>query len=61
MTTGTPPSVVDANQKEKQLALETLLPHKETILQLARSSLTDNESKVTALASDVINAMVWWP
>lgn len=48
-------------QQEEQLALEALLPYKETILQLARSSLTDSESKVTALASEVCSAMTWLP
>ena len=61
ITTGKSSSGTDVNQNEKQLALETLLPHKESILQLARSSLTDNESKVTALASEVSSAMTWWP
>ena len=51
----------DASRQEKQLALEALLPHKETILHLARSALTDSESKVTATASEVCGAMTWWP
>ena len=50
-----------ANAEEEQLALEALLPHKETMLRLARSNLTDTEAKVTALASDVSTAMTWWP
>jgi hypothetical protein len=59
-TRKTSPST-DANQKERQFALETLLPHKEPILLLARSALTDSEPNVTALASDVCSAMTWWP
>ena len=61
MTTGTGNPRVNAGREEKQLALEALLPHKETILQLARSALTDSEPKVTATASYVCSAMTWWP
>lgn len=61
MTTGAAAVTKDASQQEKQLALEALLPHKETILQLARYTLTDSESKVTAMASEVCSAMSWWP
>jgi proteasome component ECM29 len=51
----------DTRQQAEQLALEALLPYKETILRLARSNLTDSESKVTALAIEVCSAMAWWP
>jgi hypothetical protein len=61
MTTSTAAAGSDAGRQEKQLALEALLPHKETILHLARSTLTDSEAKVTATASEVCSAMTWWP
>jgi proteasome component ECM29 len=51
----------DTHQQAEQLALEALLPYKETILRLARSNLTDSESKVTTLASEVCSTMAWWP
>lgn len=46
---------------KRRLILEALLPHKESILLLARSSLTDSEAKVTSKATDVCNLMAWWP
>lgn len=61
MTTATTGSSANPNQQDTQLALEALLPHKETILQLARSSLTDSEARVTSKASDVVSGMAWWP
>lgn len=45
----------------KQLVLEAILPHKEEIMRLARRSLADSEAKVTALGSDIIGLMAWWP
>jgi proteasome component ECM29 len=50
-----------SHQEAEQLALEALLPYKETILRLARSNLTDSESRVKALASEVCSAIAWWP
>jgi hypothetical protein len=38
-----------------------MLPHKEKMLELAKQSLSDPEAKVTALASEVVKAMDWWP
>jgi hypothetical protein len=50
-----------SDSEEKQLTLEALLPHKEEMLRLVRSSLSDTESKVTALSSEILGNMVWWP
>jgi hypothetical protein len=47
--------------QDKQLILEALLPQKEVILKLVRSSLGDSEAKVTALSSDILSNMTWWP
>ena len=41
--------------------LESMLPHKEKMLKLAKYALGDPEAKVTALASEIVNAMAWWP
>ena len=46
---------------ENQLLLEAILPFKEKIIGIARRSLTDNESQVTATASKLTVAMSWWP
>jgi len=46
---------------ERQLLLEALLPCKERIQEIAKISLSDNESKVTSIASDICNAISWWP
>lgn len=48
-------------EQKRQLVLEAVLPRKEEILSLTRSSLTDPEAKVTALGSEIISAMSWWP
>jgi hypothetical protein len=45
----------------KQLVLEALLPYKEEILLLLRKSLADSEPKVTAVSSEVLTKLVWWP
>jgi proteasome component ECM29 len=47
--------------KNKQLILEALLPSKEQILGIAQSSLNDNESQVTAVATEVCCSLSWWP
>jgi hypothetical protein len=47
--------------RDKQLVLEAMLPQKEKMLKLARQALSDSEAQVTALSSDVISAMAWWP
>ena len=44
-----------------QLLLEAVLPYKENIVTMARKSLADNESEVTATASRISLAMSWWP
>lgn len=44
-----------------KMVLEALLPHKETILKQVRACLRDSESRVTALASDILSSMAWWP
>jgi hypothetical protein len=45
----------------KQLVLEALLPYKEEILLLLRKSLADSEPKVTAVSSEVLTKLTWWP
>eukprot|EP00592_Proboscia_alata_P011054 CAMPEP_0194364980 /NCGR_PEP_ID=MMETSP0174-20130528/12930_1 /TAXON_ID=216777 /ORGANISM="Proboscia alata, Strain PI-D3" /LENGTH=2864 /DNA_ID=CAMNT_0039139339 /DNA_START=143 /DNA_END=8734 /DNA_ORIENTATION=+ len=45
--------------QERQLMLEALLPHKERILEISRTCLTDNESKVTAVSSDICAVLAW--
>jgi hypothetical protein len=51
----------DIATRERQEFLESMLPHKEKMLELAKQSLSDPEAKVTALASEVVKAMDWWP
>lgn len=46
---------------ERQKLLESMLPHKDEMLKLAKQSLSDSEAKVTALASEIAKAMAWWP
>ena len=52
---------VTAREKIHVVVLEALLPHKEYLLQQVRSCLKDPESKITALASDILSAIAWWP
>lgn len=54
---------LDGNEqvKEKQLALESLLPEKEKIVKLCKSTLADSEAKVTALSSSILSSLAWWP
>ena len=47
--------------EEKQLALESLLPHKEDILLLLNSGLNDAEPQVKAASSHVLTSIAWWP
>ena len=47
--------------QEGQIILEALLPYKEQIVKLARRSLSDNESKVTAISSTICGIISWWP
>jgi hypothetical protein len=47
--------------EEKQLILESLLPHKELLLKKTRKMLSDKESSVTALASKILANISWWP
>ncbi len=49
------------NDPENQLVMEAILPYKEKIVCIARKSLSDNESQVTAAASKLTIAMNWWP
>lgn len=52
----------DTGSNEGQLlVLESLLPHKERMIQLAKATLVDSEAKVTALASNILSSMAWWP
>ena len=46
---------------ETQLILEALLPLKEKIIGIAKANLTDAESRITALSSDIIATISWWP
>ena len=46
---------------DKQLILEAILPEKERIQKIARTSLTDNEAQVTAVATEICGALSWWP
>jgi hypothetical protein len=52
---------VSAPDPDNQMLMESILPYKEKITGLARQSLSDNESQVTAVASKVTMAMSWWP
>lgn len=54
-------SIKTNDTNEMQLMLEALLPLKERMTIIAKSSLTDAESKVTAMASEIIASMAWWP
>lgn len=49
------------NRQEMMKNLESLLPHKEVILKLIRSSLSDTDSNVTVLATSILKRMMWWP
>ena len=46
---------------ELQLILEALLPEKESIAKITRTCLSDNEAKVTAVATKICGAISWWP
>lgn len=50
-----------SSSDEDHLMLEALLPYKEKILQISRSSLRDSESKVAAIATNISNHTAWWP
>lgn len=52
---------LDEDGVEKQLMLESILPHKESIQSFASRCLTDPEAAVTALSTKVLNAMATWP
>lgn len=54
-------AVVNRANKETRTLLDALLPYKEEILRMAKESLADSESRVTALASVVIRNMATWP
>ena len=43
------------------LFMDLLVPYKEVIHNVARKSLADSESQVTATASKINQAMAWWP
>jgi hypothetical protein len=49
------------NRQEMMKNLESLLPHKEVMLKLIRSSLNDTDSNVTILATSTLKRMSWWP
>ena len=50
-----------ASEKERQIITESILPYKEQILAIARSSLSDNEAQVTKVASEILSEIAWWP
>ena len=48
-------------ESDRQLLLEAILPQQDEIFKLARKALSDPEAKVTALSSEVLAMMSWWP
>jgi hypothetical protein len=46
---------------EAQLALEALLPFKEDVLKLLRSTLSDTEPQNTSLSTEILSSMAGWP
>lgn len=48
-------------ESDRQLRLEAILPQKDEIMKLARKALSDPEAKVTALSSDILGLVSWWP
>jgi len=54
-------SSIQTDMDKKQLVLEALLPFKEKIVKLATSTLTDKESNVAIIASEIIDQCSWWP
>ena len=52
---------MSTEESDRQLLLEAILPQQDEILKLARKALTDPEAKVTALSSEVLAMMSWWP
>lgn len=52
---------LEKHSNEKQLILEAILPHKEEMQRLLRLSLSDPEAQITALSTDVLRAIAWWP
>lgn len=49
------------NQQKKQLILETILPYKENIQDLAKRSLNDSEAKITAQSTKILGIISSWP
>ena len=49
------------SRQERQIILEAVLPQKESISQLAKLTLRDSEATVTALASQILSSIAWWP
>lgn len=49
------------HKQEERDILEALLPHKERIIAQLRSCLQDPEAKMTALSTEILSAMAWWP
>jgi len=50
----------EVNQ-EKQLILDTILPHKENIEALAKRSLIDSEAKITEISTKTLGILSTWP
>uniref|UniRef100_A0A7S4MII8 Non-specific serine/threonine protein kinase n=1 Tax=Odontella aurita TaxID=265563 RepID=A0A7S4MII8_9STRA len=55
------PGIVGKTNPDCQLLLEAVLPYKETITKLAKLGLADNEPKVTAVATEILGSISWWP
>ncbi len=43
------------------LLMDLSVPYKEVVHNVARKSLADSESQVTAIASKINQTMAWWP
>jgi len=48
------------SNRDDQIMLEAILPFKEDIVRQARSSLSDTQPEVTALASEICGMVSWW-
>ena len=46
---------------EMNLVQDAVVPYKEDFVRMARKSLSDNESSVTAIASGILQELAGWP
>jgi hypothetical protein len=58
---GSQPDKSTTDVDENQLLFEAILPLKERFAGFARTSLSDNEARVTAAASEIMTCISWWP